>query len=542
MVNAMSNIRILTGEKWDAEYRRTPVNEYNWNPWIEALPPIMDEEEATKKIKSSPQFAATERQLPSEIRGHCIHRLTELCQPFSRHLLLEQAVSRVIRAGYKARNPLRPDFIARLREPELPESVLSALRSDFPYRSSANGFAVFGYSGVGKSTAIERILLTYPQVIRHIAYEGHPLPYQQVVWLKLDCPHDGSLRALCLTIFQAFDNALGTNYREKYSKGHKTIEDLILATRQLAWIHALGVLVIDEIQNYTQAKTGGPDNMLNYLVSLDNMLGVPVITVGTTKAIKNVTRQLRNARRATGQGDFFWDQFEFDDEWTTLVKVLLKYQWVEEPQEFTEDFSKVLYEESAGITDIAVKLYMMAQYKAIFKGVTLDIPFLKSIAQECLQLVRPMINALKSRQSVDLQKYEDLYVEWGDYAKNMFCRSGASVNPEDFDTTLADVGRITDFLVRGGIHFELAKKAAIDVMREAGDSSLPELNQQAFLRAIELQNAPIAARKVEPQYTEGDLRLLAQAAKDTGALLSSVLEKEGVIADVESTLAAKAAS
>lgn len=102
--------------------------------------------------------------------------------------------------------------------------------------------------------------------------------------------------------------------------------------------------------------------------------------------------------------------------------------------------------------------------------------------------------------------------------------------------------RITDFLVRGGIHFELAKKAAIDVMREAGDSSLPELNQQAFLRAIELQNAPIAARKVEPQYTEGDLRLLAQAAKDTGALLSSVLEKEGVIADVESTLAAKAAS
>src|SRR5699024_3054395 len=60
-------------------------------------------------------------------------------------------------------------------------------------RSTADSLSIIGISGIGKTTAIERLLLMYPQVIKHEAYEGQPFNHTQIVWLKIDCPYDGSL-------------------------------------------------------------------------------------------------------------------------------------------------------------------------------------------------------------------------------------------------------------------------------------------------------------------------------------------------------------
>ena len=52
----------------------------------------------------------------------------------------------------------------------------------------------------------------YPQVIEHTEYKGMPLAATQIVWLKLDCPHDGSRGELCYRFFKAVDDAVGSEF------------------------------------------------------------------------------------------------------------------------------------------------------------------------------------------------------------------------------------------------------------------------------------------------------------------------------------------
>src|SRR5690606_8545365 len=119
--------------------------------------------------------------------------------------------------GYLARNPLDKAFLERVR-------LLHELREDEKnaqkyiddrlnyLRSTADSLSIIGISGIGKTTAIERLLLMYPQVIKHSNYEGQMFNRTQITWLKIDCPYDGSLTTLCQSFFKAIDDLLGTRY------------------------------------------------------------------------------------------------------------------------------------------------------------------------------------------------------------------------------------------------------------------------------------------------------------------------------------------
>ena len=54
--------------------------------------------------------------------------------------------------------------------------------------------------------------------------------------------------------------------------------------RQISNHHAIGLLVIDEIQHLSVNKSGGAEKMLNFFVTLVNTVGLPVVMVGTPKA------------------------------------------------------------------------------------------------------------------------------------------------------------------------------------------------------------------------------------------------------------------
>ena len=94
-----------------------------------------------------------------------------------------------------------------------------------------------GFPGIGKTSAIERILSLYPQVILH----KHPLNTLQIVWLKLNCPHDGSLKTLCMNFFLKIDSLIGTNYYEKYGKKTNSVSSMVIRMSQVARIHSIGV-------------------------------------------------------------------------------------------------------------------------------------------------------------------------------------------------------------------------------------------------------------------------------------------------------------
>lgn len=393
-----------------AEYKEQKVLEYRGNPLIEALPKILSDAEVASQLTVYPNIIEEERNYPSEVRMHCIQRLFQYFQPFPIHLDLERRFSRIIRQGYLARNILSPEYASDLVEGHRAIINKDLYSSNHVIKTTASGFTMIGLSGIGKTSAIDRILSLYPQVIVHSQYKGKNISMYQIPWLKLECPFDGSIKGLCIEFFIKVDSLLGTNYYKKYGIGSKIAANAMLPIiAQIARTCGIGVLIIDEIQHLSLAKSGGSEKMLNFFVTLVNTIGIPVVLIGTMKARSILQSEFRQARRGSGQGDLVWDRMKNDEVWKLFLNAMFKFQWTKKTIELTDEMSDTLYEESQGIIDIAVKLFAMSQIEAISKRKEIVTPStIKKVAKENFKLVRPMLNALKSGDINKIAKYEDL--------------------------------------------------------------------------------------------------------------------------------------
>lgn len=390
-----------------AAYSEQKISEYADNPLIEALPPILSAEEAIDRILYYPSYQDIERELSAELRLHCVGRLMRFIEPLEKHLNIEGKISRCIRDGYIARNPLGMEYKIKLKQTK--QAIVSGkdiTEMQWELRSTASGFAILGISGIGKSTAVERILSLYPQIIVHSEYKGNPLSFYQLPYIKIDCPSDGSRKEIPLHFFQKVDELLGTDYERK-SKGEST-ERMRNRMVQIANLHSLGVLVIDEIQ-HLGVKGVGFEKVLNFLVTLVNSIGVPVILIGTPKATSILRSAFRQARRGAGIGDVSWNRMEQDDEFDWIIETMWNYQWTKTKTELTNELREALYEESQGIVDIAVKLYMLAQIEVIGKGKEVITPdTFRKVAKKDLQLVQKYIDALKRGNPDEIALLDDI--------------------------------------------------------------------------------------------------------------------------------------
>jgi hypothetical protein len=394
-----------------AVYRKPELSEFEGNPLVEALPPIWTTAQVMKLLNRKPNFNPDDISLPDKVRYLKIQEALTFFVPLDIHLDLEESFSSVIRMGYLGRNPRSKDYWKKIeKQLETFDQYADQYESNEDPSWTASGFNIVGISGVGKSRSVLRILNLYPQVIYHSKYQNKLFTESQIVWLKVECPRDGSLRDLCLSFFYSVDCILGTNYLEAYSKGRPTIDDLLLSMQRVASNHFLGVLVIDEIQRLSFAKSGGDVAMLNFFVKLINSIGVPVSLIGTYKAISVLSGEFSQMRRGTGQGDVVWHRMENDEQWDLFVKTMWKYQYTKQKVEFTDKLKNALYHESQGITDFAVKLFYFAQKRAIeSESEKITVGIIRSVAKEKLNMPRNILNALKTSNMEVLIKFEDVY-------------------------------------------------------------------------------------------------------------------------------------
>jgi AAA domain len=407
--NAVNRGRVVK-----AVYREPETADYAGNPLIEGLPPILTTEQAMLGLAYYPHYDQSQRSAPDHIRYHLIQNGLRFFAPLDIHLDLERRFSCLIRVGYAERNPLAIGFWNEVNARAGACSQYGALsaprRNQWP--SSAAGFHIVGMSGVGKSFSVERVLSLYPQVIHHSRYQGHNFTQSQITWLKLDCPFDGNTKGLCIEFFKAIDSLLGTNYHYHYA-GKRRLQDELLSDMSLvAANHCLGVLVIDEIQRLSQARSGGAERMLNFFVQLVNTIGVPVVLIGTYKALSLLSGEFSQMRRGTGQGDLIWNRLDQDEQWQLFIESLWRFQYTRKQRLLKDDpaLSDVLYDESQGITDFAVKLYLFAQERAIESGkeeVTAAV--IRSAAKDKLRLPKPVLDALRRGDYRVLELYEDVY-------------------------------------------------------------------------------------------------------------------------------------
>jgi hypothetical protein len=411
----------LKGEYERATYKSQELEEYRNNPFIEALPNIFTEEDVVDRFTSIPQTNAEDKFKAANIRYHIIKRAKNFVQPLPIHITLERRLSSLIRRGYLARNPIDKAFLERLK-------VLNEIRDEVAdnriinermthVRSTADSIAVIGISGIGKTTAIERLLLMYPQIIKHEEYQGQYFSRTQIVWLKIDCPYDGSLSTLCKSFFKTIDDLLGTRYLEKFGYTNRVTSSMMLHMTTLASMYGIGVLVIDEIQQLLNAKNEMED-MLNFFVTLSNTVGIPTVLIGTSKAQQVFSGNFRQARRAASEGAVIWDRMQKDsEEWKFFLDTLWDFQCLQEEAYLTDEIVAAFYDECQGITAVAVNLHILAQERALAQcKEKITVSIIKETAKEDLYMIQPMLKALRNNNLTDIMKYEDISINLEDIA------------------------------------------------------------------------------------------------------------------------------
>ncbi|GAA5534069.1 ATP-binding protein [Deinococcus aluminii] len=412
----------------------SPVESDTWidNPLIEALPPVMTDDEFIKRIRHSPPYSPEMREHPNHRRLMYIQKVLQFFMPMEKHLLLYQRFARIIRDGYMARNPIYDLGWSHLHQQV--EHISEKLKYGIePYEPpSALGFALIGLGGTGKTVGVRNVLRTYPKVLIHRDYTDslgrtHRLMRTQIVFLKLDCPNDGTLKSLCLNFFKEVDRLLGQQryYKEYGFNGtrQRTATEMLPDMASVAALHSIGLLIIDEIQSLSKQKSGGQQQMLQWFTELVNTIKLPVVLVGTPKADEVLNSAFWQMRRNAGQGEGHWPRMAPDEEWERFLLSMWRYQFIKQPSSPVEiknregqivkrvprDLSEMLYNESQGIADFAVKMFMISQERAINSGLERLTPeLIQQVAKEAFGKARVILQAIKDNDPKVLAQVDDV--------------------------------------------------------------------------------------------------------------------------------------
>lgn len=536
----------------EAEYKNQGLPEYNENPLISALPAILSPAGAAQMLDKKPAFQPEELNLPCHIRTHAINRLTrDFFVPQTNHIIVEQKLSKLIRSSYLNRNPKTARFKRKLntiRSLIQNEDLATYLHDSVD--SPASSMTIAGISGAGKSTTINHILNTYPRVIYHP--ELHML---QVPWLKVDCPYDGSLSDFCLSFFIALGRRLNINYRDQYASGRPTIAKMMADVADLCLIHAIGLIVIDEFQHMSLAKSGGEKKMINFLVTLVNVVEVSVVLIGTPKALRLFASEFRQARRASGDGSIVWDRLPKDESWEDFLDELWPYQWLHNIVERNEQITNKLYELTQGVPDIVVKLFCLAQSRAILlaelpEDEELSPKLLDQVFEDEFSIVKPMLEALRSGNQRKIEECNDLI--FPKFQSNMInavdrlvsqpLKKSKSVElGEHSETNIANAAIQT--IVSMGIAEDIARPLVSSVLVENPDLPLIQIIQMATTALTQSGHEKRSEEKTSKRvYTSrnswGQLpeRHLRKMYADKTGSMYEVLKERGLIYPVEDLL------
>jgi len=524
-----------------AEYRKAEIRAYEGHPLINALPPINSPQATAKMLACFPKVDEVEKVLPAHIRRHAMMRILDrFLYPTKSHLQLEQVISGMIRHGYLSRSIAAPDYQRNLDD--VAHTDFTAIMRNAGNEALVS--SVIGCSGTGKTTAVEAILKSYPQAIFHPDYQ-----HCQLVWLKVECPHDGSVKSLCTHFFRAVDCALGTDYQALYVKSRSSAESMLGDIARVSALHSVGVLVIDEIQHLEKSRSGGADKMLNFFVTLTNVIKVPVLFIGTPKALELFQPTMRSARRAAQFGSLDWGRFartentDSDEEWERFFKRLWKLQWFEHATPFTHEMMELFWEYTQGIAHIAVALFYLSQVRAVVAGrESIDRAIVTKVYQEELAMMHPMIAALRSGREETILQYADLDIPRAalrihsaqQEAPNIPDEQGAGIG-----TQSSKQARLVAILVQMGIGEDIAPIVAEQALEERPNEDLFSL--VAHIKNLEDKTTAQPATKANPQkkeklrpmYVEDDLRLIQD---DDPEDTYQSLRKRGVIIELSAYL------
>lgn len=231
------------------------------------------------------------------------------------------------------------------------------------------------------------------------------------------------------------------------------------------------------------------------------------------------------------------------------MRGLWKYQWTNEKTPLTDEIIRIMYEESQGITDIAVKLYMLVQWRAIDQGIEcIYSDLIISVAREHLKLLQPALKALRSGNKKRIAEFGDIYssVNIDDYLEELSEKRKQQervnlIRSElEYEEITGTKNQTLDWLLQAGIH-EREAKLAVELAFDAYGSKLDQVDiRQEVLKqaiAIKQDNKSVLNiktsnnRKRSVPFEADDLRVILKQAIGKKITPYEAFKKVGYIKD-----------
>ena len=264
------------------------------NPFLAALPEMLPRDEFLAAIRSTPGLPHSLPQMSPEERRQSLPLLASLFVPLSYMYAVYDQLYRAIRETYTTRTTM--EEIRQI-------NALFCGKESTSYATQAASGSVLGVPGIGKTSTIRRALETMPQVIEHTEYMGQPFYCKQVLYLRIECPSDCSVKTLALNLLSALDRAIGSDYLHQLIS-LRSIAASAVATQVkiLCMTHHVGLLLVDEIQNAveTAQRNRQIKPLIKFLVELTNDTATAVYFVGTPAAEQLFVSQEHLKRRTRG--------------------------------------------------------------------------------------------------------------------------------------------------------------------------------------------------------------------------------------------------
>lgn len=403
--------------RMNAMYTTPCLPEYEGNPFIEALPPLLEPTELYKKLYSPINYNEEEKNLSKSVRILILTRLKHFFIPNNLHVELYSKIYAALTSGYEEKNPFSAENVRKKCNIRRKYFNYDVDISDFYIddelddneQTTSNGLCIFGTSGVGKTVSTNKILSLFPQFIQHTEYKGNSLIDNQIVYIKIECPTDGTIKSLCNAFFKELDGIVDNAQYLKNFGGDRR-GTMVQNMPNAAINENIGLIIIDEIQHLTKTKIK-TEELLDFLVEIINTIQVPILVIGTNKAYSLLQNNLRGPRRIGGSGFMSWDRIIDKNEWRTFMTSLWHYQWTQHKVPLSDKLIDLFYEHSQGIIDFAVKLFVFTQANAIYNGhEKIDTHTINETAKKDLALTKKMREAIKSGDIELMAKYEDILI------------------------------------------------------------------------------------------------------------------------------------
>lgn len=337
---------------------RAIYTESDDNPYLAALPELMPKNIFLRRLQSLPAVPPDLLSLSGEERRRLLSGLANLFFPLDYMYTVYDLLYRAIQTTYHTKTVL--DSIRQIG------AVRQSGQTSFS--TQAQSGSILGIPGAGKTSTVRRCLAQLPQVIEHREFQGQAFYKKQILYICVECPSDCSVKTLAYNIIAAVDRAIGSDYFRVIS--HQSRISASALTTQLKIIclnHAIGLIVVDEIQNAisTAEKARRIKPLVTFLLELINDTCTGVYFVGTLEADEVFSQHDHLKRRTRGLRLL---PFRPDGIYRKFLETVWRYQFTLYPSKLTDQIANKIYDHSGGVPAYIIQIITEAQAQAIIGG------------------------------------------------------------------------------------------------------------------------------------------------------------------------------